>query len=280
MTTKKFTFHAVVIGIDAYRDNRIPPLSCAASDARAVSELFRSRICADEVDVKLLVDHDATKDRVTEAIAETLADKAETNDSVFLYFAGHGSPERRSPGDQDKSYLILHDTNYDRIYSTGINVENTVMDWLHDRLCSDLVVFCLDACFSGTTGGRGFAGPTHQTYRRDYHSNAPISLRDLKLGRGRTILAAANAHQPALESDQYGHGVFTYHLLGELRQPPSVRGLIGIGTLFDRVSRAVARETGDKQTPILNGTLELAALPLLGSNGSHAITDDTSNCAT
>ena len=260
---QKSIFHAVVVGVDAYRDKRIPPLTCARSDAKTMAGLFRGRIHADEVNIELLVDEEATRDRVMDMVGEELPRKAGPDDQVFLYFACHGSPERDSPRGQDQPYLILHDTDFDRIYSTGIDMVHTITRW-YERLSSRLVVLCLDACFSGASGGRSFCGPLHQKYRDAFNSDEPISLQDLDMGRGRIFLAAAQDHQPALESTEYGHGLFTYYLLRALRQVPSEANEIGIGTLADAVARAVKKETEGEQIPILNGKIEMAALPLLG----------------
>lgn len=255
--------HVVAVGVDEYRDAKVRRLDYAAADAKAIADLFGSRISADEVRVDLILNSEATRDRVIKSIGERLVKEVRREDTVLLYFACHGSPERDHFRGEDRPYLILHDTSHDEIYSTGIEMVDTVPRWF-DRLDVSLVVLLLDTCFSGAAG-RSFCGPLHLRYRDEFHSDEPVSLQDLVLGRGRVILAAAGNHQPALESPEHGHGVFTHHLLSALRQPPSIGGEIGLGTLGDIVARRVSEETGGAQVPVLKGRTELAALPLLGT---------------
>ncbi|WP_428265674.1 caspase family protein [Haliangium sp.] len=259
--------HVVVIGIDRYADPKIRNLTYATSDAQAVGALFAGRIVADQRRVTTLVDEHATRANIMHAIGEDVARAAGPEDVVIIYFAGHGSPERSAPSDDDSLYLIAHDTTYERIYSTGIDMEREVTRWLH-RLRARLVVMFLDACFSGRAGGRTFGGPTHLAYRDRFRDDEPISIKDLELGLGRVIVAAADDDEVALESASLGHGFFTYHLLEVLRRPPAPAGHIGVATLYDAVAAAVREATESRQHPICNGQNRGAALPLLGARPS------------
>ena len=258
--------HAVVIGIDQYADPRIRNLECAVRDARAFASLLGERIAPGDRDVTTLFDEQATRVNIMSAIGEDLVMAGQPGDTVIVYFAGHGSPERIAPRDEDVPYLIAHDTEYRRIFSTGIDMANDVTRWFQ-RLDVDLAVLFLDACFSGAAGGRTFGGPVHtancQRFRED-----PISLNDLDLGSGRVIIAAANDDEVAVENKKLGHGVFTYHLMETLRAPVKDRKTIGIATLYDTVAHAVSMATDGRQHPILNGRSVRGALPLFGSDAS------------
>src|SRR5690349_5714523 len=114
---------AVLVGIDRYRDPFIPSLTRARADAEALAELPQRRIRPDERRVRLLVDEDATQRSIDVAINEDLHRSVEPGDVVLLYFACHGSPERRAAKDKRSRHLIAHDTEYGRIFATGIDME-------------------------------------------------------------------------------------------------------------------------------------------------------------
>lgn len=260
--------HAIAIGIDRYADPKIRDLSCAGDDARAFAALLGERIAPDQRRVITLLDEQATRANIMHAIGEDLARTAGPEDTAVLYVASHGSPERSAPRDDDSLYLITHDTEYARIYSTAIDMERDVARWLR-RLPVRLAVLFLDACFSGGAGGRTFGGPIHLANRERFRDD-PISIADLDLGAGRVIIAAASDDEVAIESRSLGHGYFTYHLLETLRQAPAASSRIGIATLYETVADAVYRATQARQRPVFNGRSVRGALPLLGARAAGA----------
>jgi len=247
--------HAVVVGIDRYRDPFIPALSCAANDARALARLLEDRIIPRERKVRLLLDEDATRRNIMVAIDEELHREVEDDDIVMLYFACHGSPERRGAKDRQSRYLIPHDAEYGRIHTTGIDMEVDVAGWLRRLSDARLVALFLDACFSGAAGGRSFMGPVLKAnphlplYLGD---PGPISITKLDFGRGRAVLCAADDHQLAREDPAVGHGIFTHHLLESLTRPRGAEGTVSLVDLYNEVERSVRKATTDAQEPILS----------------------------
>ncbi|MBI3635382.1 MAG: caspase family protein [Candidatus Rokubacteria bacterium] len=80
---------AVIVGINAYRTERVPKLRYAVSDARSVeSALAAQGFRRDRIMV--LTDADATKARIEEALGDRLRQQAGRNDRVLVFFAGHG----------------------------------------------------------------------------------------------------------------------------------------------------------------------------------------------
>ncbi|MBI3723568.1 PDZ domain-containing protein [bacterium] len=83
----------LVVGVNEYKDPKIPKLKLAEDDARAVYSFFateeKSPTAADRV--KILRGADATRLGILKAIREHLTAKAtRAEDTVILYFAGHG----------------------------------------------------------------------------------------------------------------------------------------------------------------------------------------------
>jgi uncharacterized caspase-like protein len=262
--------HAVIVGIDVYHDSSIPPLFCARSDARALGGLLERRIPVGERRVTLIEDERATRRHIMATIGDELPSTVEENDTVLLYFACHGSPERRSPRDRRASYIIPYDTDYQRIYATAIDMDRDVPAFL-DRLSeagAKLVVLFLDTCFSGAAGGRTFMGPTLQQSPKvpgylELDDPRPISFKDVDLGRGQAIFSAADRDQIAVEDPLLGHGIFTHRLLEALTKPRDGARTVHLGVLYAEICEAVCAATGDRQEPVLSTRLKNARLPCL-----------------
>ncbi|WP_189530029.1 caspase family protein [Streptomyces roseolilacinus] len=253
--------HAVVVGVDRYRDPRIADLSWARRDAEAVAELVE-QVHPSQRRVTLLLDEEATRRNVHVEIGERLAGEATEDDLVLLYFACHGSPET-SPGPNGVDrYLVLHDTEYDHVYATGLSMERE-LPWLFERITGPpLVVLLVDACFSGRAGGRTFEGPRLRAARASDRAGGTVSLSELELGEGRLMVGACDDDQVARESAELGHGVFTHYLL----KGPSAADegfTVGVHRLYEEVAAAVAEHTGGRQVPVINGRSARARLPYL-----------------
>jgi hypothetical protein len=88
-----------------------------------VAATLNDRIRSDECSVRLLVNEQATRQNVVQAIGEDLPRMVGEDDAVLIYFACHGSPESDPSTDDVSLYLVLHDTEYKRIFSSGIDME-------------------------------------------------------------------------------------------------------------------------------------------------------------
>ena len=247
--------HALLVGIDDFQDPSIRRLRYARKDAEALAWLL-GRVAPEERRVRKLLDREATLRNVEKGI-EDLCRNVSEGDVVLIYMASHGTAESRSPSASPSAFLALHDTEYAYIHATGLDLELRIPDWTLRLEEANVVAVILDTCFSGATGGRTFA--------RRLMSGDPlpqVSLRGLDLGHGSVILTAAGEGQIARESETLGHGLFTYHLLEAMQPLPGGPATVGLGSLYERVARAVSDATDGQQRPVLNGRSNLAALPL------------------
>jgi len=83
-------YRALIIGINDYQDPKVPDLKTAVSDARAMAELLSGHY---GFQVKLLLDRKATKEAIYRAL-RNLASSTKSDDSVLIYYAGHGDLDR------------------------------------------------------------------------------------------------------------------------------------------------------------------------------------------
>ncbi len=151
--------HAVLVGINRYRDPDIRGLRCARPDAEEFARLLEERIHPSERQVWVLLDEEETKRNLMIAVGEEVRRAASPEDMVVLYFAGHGSPETTAGPDEASRYLVAHDTECAHVYATGIDMERELRRWFELIVGPRVVLLFVDACFSGRAGGRTFEGP-------------------------------------------------------------------------------------------------------------------------
>lgn len=253
--------YGVFIGVNEYEDSRIRPLSYARRDAETFFSSITKSISKDERECWLLVNEKATRHGVFFQIGEVVSAKATEDDMVLLYFSGHGSPEK-SDANKVSKYLILYDTESDKIFTTGLDLEIDLVRLLH-RIRSDTIIVIIDSCFSGRSGGRTFEGPYLKKSREDYRMGPKLS--QLDLGESRVIISACDDEQVAYENSDLQHGVFTYFLLKTLSESDSHddKFSISINSLYERVAMGVHQYTNGRQSPVINGRVRMTRFPLL-----------------
>ena len=168
---------AVLIGINKHSDPSIPELTGATKDATALWALFKDSV--EGIADQRLLDHEATAGSIRRALDTSLSDAAE-DDTVVVFFAGHGTPGHQ---------LVPFDADLSAVDQTTIPMRE-----LADRLkatSSRASLVILDCCFSGSAPARVLEGlPVAR-------SGAPL-VTDLG-GDGCVVLAAAKDDQAALE---------------------------------------------------------------------------------
>ena len=259
MATSNCRLWSLSVGIDRYKDPQVSTLQYAVADAQAFHDAIAKTFDTTVAESSLLTDAQATLREFRSAIGEGLARAAAADDIVIIFFAGHGSPETSPDVDSASRYLVLHDTEYDSIFATGVDLERDFVRLL-ERIPAKRVLVFLDCCFSGKAGGRTFEGPTLSKRRHEIRGPA-VDLDQLELGEGRVVISACDDWQVAREDSKLAHGVFTFHLLSVLTRDAADEPTISVLRLYDDVASEVARHTYGKQYPVLNGRARLFHLP-------------------
>ncbi len=250
-TKEKGNIFAVVIGISDYKSTR--DLEYADDDARAVRDYFVHHLGVSRENVFTLIDRDATVLGMRTLLGTTLPSKVGKKDTVFVYFGGHGVAESNavSPdGDGLSKYLLASDSDISNLYGSALPMEE--VSRIFGRLRAERVLFLLDTCYSGASGGRTLASNYKSANLADGF------LARVAQGKGRVILCASEPNEVAHESDKLGHGVFTYHLLQGMRGKADHDrdGIVSIHEAYRYVSEKVPRETNQTQHPIMKGSME------------------------
>jgi Flp pilus assembly protein TadD/uncharacterized caspase-like protein len=250
---------AVVVGISSYKDKRIPPLRYASADAKAFYDwLVNSRGGGYPVShVKLLLDKNATSAGIKDALFNWLGQAIE-EDTVTIYFAGHGSPQ--SPDQQENLFLLTYDVDYSNIAATGFpmwDIETALKRFIKAKK----IIVIADACHSGGVG-RAY-DIAHRSARGVKINPISSGLHNLsKVGSGVCIISASDDKQLSQEGKQWGggHGVFTYFLLKGLKGEADYnkRGKVTLGELIPYLSENVRRATNSSQSPTVSGKFDPA----------------------
>ncbi|MBN2874928.1 MAG: caspase family protein, partial [Spirochaetales bacterium] len=131
--------YAVIIGIDKYKD--WPALRNAVSEARSVRDVLARRYFIDEFIE--LYDKNATASSIRRLFTEELPAKVGTQDSLFIFYAGHGYLDESNTG-----FWIAVDGVKDVLDQRGWIPNQQIRNYI-SMLKAQRILVVADACFSG-----------------------------------------------------------------------------------------------------------------------------------
>jgi len=222
------TAYIIAIGINEYANAQYN-LKYAVADAQSFGDEVRLRqkqvAQFERVEVVPLINENATKANIVSALnrlagvpgAPSLKagpldrlKRAEPEDTVIIYFAGHGTAQAQ------RFYLIPHDLGYTgertKLNESGLKsiLEHSISDVELEQAVEGLdaghLLLIIDACNSG------------QALEAEEKRRGPMNskgLAQLAYEKGMYILTAAQSYQAALEAAQFGHGLLTFALVEE-----------------------------------------------------------------
>jgi len=218
-------YKALIIGINDYEGPKIPDLETAINDATGVAKVLKEKY---GFKVKLLLDRKATKGAIYRELRNlTVSTKA--NDSVLIYFAGHGDLDRTYDG----GWWIPAD-------ATGGNpltyLDNVQVQKAMRSMKARHVILVSDSCYSGTLFGKA--------------RNLPPIIDDkyyLSLYNERSRWGMTSGNKtPVSDQGTSGHSVFAYQLIKELRR--NDKPFLSAHELYTRIAPVIANNS--EQTPL------------------------------
>ena len=244
----KPVLYVLAVGISRY-ENESMNLGLARKDAETLAQALRGQEGGlyGRVEVKLLLDEEATRDNVLDGLDWLMA-QATQRDVAVLFLAGHGVNDSRG-----SYYFLGHDADLEGLRRSGV-------EWLHFRDVltgtPSKVLLLADTCHSGNiTGSRRTRGVRDMT----------AALKDLvAAGTGVVVLAAATGSEVSRESDEWGHGAFTKALLEGLggRADYDGNGLVEIKEIDLYVTTRVKELTEGTQHPATEIPASLPNFPV------------------
>jgi len=257
---------AVIIGVGRYQSTDIPSLRYTVADAESLYQLLVGPGGFKKEHVLLITDKTEktpTLRNIKWALGTFLARSAKKDDTVVIFFAGHGAPEIDQRGverDGLAKYLIPSDADPDDLYSTALPMDE--MQTIFGRVEAERMVVFLDACYSGAAGGRTFSSKKTRAANLDDQF-----LERLTRSKGRAIITASRPSEVSIELPELGHGIFTYYLVQGLKGAADLNkdGIVTVQELYEYVEQQVSvksRSVGGNQHPVMKGEME-GALPLV-----------------
>jgi very-short-patch-repair endonuclease len=240
-----------VIGIDRYRT--WGHLNNAVNDARGVLAAFEQLGFVPVVTP--LLDDAATGDAIR-CIPARLAPELDENDSLVVFFAGHGhTTTTRFPDGVhiSKGYLIPVDADRD---DRSVHTWQRIEHWLTTiaELRPRHILVILDSCHSGIALGPSIV-------HRGVGVRPDGSPKPFHERRSRRILTSALDDQRAMDGGPVaGHSVFTGCLIEALRGGAGMQhhasAAVGVNAIAEYVRGRVRDYSESQQVPVL-GCLEL-----------------------
>ncbi len=224
---------ALLVGVSKYQTAHIGSLRFPADDATALRDALvdpqLGNIARDHV--RLLVDGDATRANILDAVDNFLKPHVQPGDHVLLFLAGHGVT--KGVNVTAKGFLLPTDVQG----TTTAALEEFAIDFtqLSSRLsalpASQFIVF-VDACREDPTPGRGLKANTlSDILSRGIEINSPTA--------SSVTFFACSIGQRAFEDPALAHGVFTYWILDGIKNAALAEkpaGAINMGRLANYVT--------------------------------------------
>jgi WD40 repeat protein/uncharacterized caspase-like protein len=231
------TAYIIAVGVNEYANPQYN-LKYAVADAQSFAEEVRLRQTQvaqfERIEVLPLINENATKANILAALGRlsgaspgapappTLKaspldrfHRAEPEDTVIIYFAGHGTAQAQ------RFYLIPQDLGYTgertKLNEQGLqtilshSISDVELEAAVEGMDAGHLLLVIDACNSG------------QALEAEEKRRGPMNskgLAQLAYEKGMYILTAAQSYQAALEAAQFGHGLLTYALLEEGLKTP------------------------------------------------------------
>jgi filamentous hemagglutinin family protein len=205
---------AVVIGIDQYSDDRIPKLANAVNDARAIGASLEAKL-----GYQTVVLENPTRTTIFRTLNQ-LSGALSPNDSVVLYYAGHGElVEKTGVG-----YWQPADADPTRPETW---ISNTDIGRMLRQLPAQQVAMISDSCFSGSL--------VSDERIRGTESTDPAPL----LAHRATVVMSSGGNEPVFDSGKNGHSPFAWSLMQSLDRVSTWKPG---SSIFEQVRFDVARQ--------------------------------------
>ena len=254
--------YALLIGIDKYQNVR--SLDYAVKDAEDIQSMLVDKFHFQQDNIVLLKDEGATKTSIIQEFSN-ITKKAESNDRVLIFFAGHGETEDLPDGGE-MGYLLPVDGNNTDLYISAIEMDE--IQTISLRSEAKHILYLIDACYGGiaSVGARSLDA-----------NSTPDYLQKITQYKSRQIISAGGRGEQVIEKSEWGHSAFTKNLLSGLRDSKADTdsdGIITAQELGIYLKKKVTIDSNNQQTPKTRNltTDEGEFVFLIGPTGSGKTT--------
>ena len=229
--------YALIIGIDKYEN--VQNLNYAVKDAESIQDILVNTFNFPEGNITLLKNEEANKQAILKAFSD-ITTKAEDNDRVLIYFAGHGDTYDLPDGGE-MGYLLPVDGNNDDLFLSSIAMDDLKRISLMSK--AKHLLYLVDACYGGllTIGARGLDSKSTPNY-----------IEKITKNKSRQIITAGGRGEQVIEKSEWGHSAFTLNLNRGLKDgnaDMNADGYITANELGLFLSQKVTIDSDNQQTP-------------------------------
>ncbi|MEW6350868.1 MAG: caspase family protein [Thermodesulfobacteriota bacterium] len=235
--------YALVVGISTYRNPDIPALNVSHRDAKDFAQFIESqKELFNKTRLKLLVNEEATRAEIVKYLYYEIP-KAGKNDTVILFFSGHGTIDPMRPG---QFFFLSWDADPGYLEASAINMSG--LKFLRELDCPRVVMIA-DACHAG-----GFSrwNPKMAT--------VPVKsfMQDFLASSGRVIITSSRPNEFSLETERLRNSVFTHYFIEGLKGAADFdgNGVVSVNEIYTYVYDRTKNETDGAQHPQFEGTVE------------------------
>ena len=144
-------YYGLIIGIEKFVDPEFNNLTREEDriddDAIAMYNLLLNSINWKEENIKLMLNENATKDKIKEAIEEWLGNNADENDVVLIYYITHGGKIRLK--NRRKGHATICTYNQTMEYKLEDRITDKEFDSYVNKIKSKNIAIILSSCYSG-----------------------------------------------------------------------------------------------------------------------------------
>jgi len=213
-------YWALLIGIDQYQ--HVPKLQSAVKDAQAVREVLVQRYGFARDHVIEIINRQATRKNIEDALYQ-LRKKAGPQDSVLIYYAGHGQIDQE---DQIGYWVPVEG----EAQSPGTFISNARIRDEIAKMKAKHVYLVADSCFSGTLFASGRALPplNDKFFQRLYANKSRWGL-------------TSGMNEPVTDQGKDGHSMFAYFFLKLLKENEDP--YLVPSHIYDQIAPLIGRNT-------------------------------------
>jgi caspase domain-containing protein len=258
-------YQAIIIGIDKYKDDRIPKLHGAENDAQELQEF----LVTGDIKYKIKPEHYLLGDNATcSAIQKAISDvfrKSTQSKLVLFYFSGHGLLYNPSESNvSNEGYLAPYDISPDDPFVGGIKFED-LSNIIQNSQNSASVGLILDCCYAGviTKDTKAAGSSLKNLYVQEidrFSKKSKGGIYSIASSGPDVTSREKNNCKDSSNNELHTHGAFTYHLLEGLRGEAADKntGFISFHNLKQYINSKLIEE--EKQIPyykeVLSGDLD------------------------
>jgi len=245
----KGKLYVVGIGVDEYPLLPNSNLLYAKRDINSFIKVMKDNPSHQygQVLVSKLLDAEVTSENIKQTM-EQIAKQSASEDTVVLYFAGHGMKS------DDEFFFLTSQSRIDCPWNNSILWED--ISSLLKQIRAKVIVF-IDACHSGVMQEKNFV--PNEEYVEKLMNSGKV---------GMVVMASSKGRQLSYEYENLQHGVFNYAIIQSLGpQRDTVdknrNGIIEFDELYLSVKYKVKKMTKGEQTPWISANKIIGRIPLL-----------------